>query len=284
MKVWKYCRPARAQPHEKAGESRGLFRKIKRPFSILQCSAGVEGPQRRSHYRLTRSSCPPLTISFYFPDILNAWFKCFKSDTSLEAIWFILLSLKCSTDCLTLDDLFGSPVAKATLFVPGHYSGSVILGVWRTVNVTTQKHLRKNNISCFYKQFFPVPRLVFSLSQILSGINNPARFGGSTLRLVQWDDMSFFLEAARGTDEIWGVKSCRYTEWVRYFCVGNSSRHNFILRGMDWDTEGMKVSAGWVTTRGNMKSKLILYKCPWCYCKWFISYAKERKKVFLSIV
>lgn len=157
----KLCRPARALPHEKAGESRGLFRKIKRPFSILQWSAGVEGPQRRSHYRLTRSSCPPLTISFYFPDILNAWLKCFKSDTSLEAIWFILLSLKCSTDCLTLDDPFGSPVAKATLFVPGHYPGSVIPGVWRTVNVTTQKHLRENSISCFYKQIFPVLSLVF---------------------------------------------------------------------------------------------------------------------------
>lgn len=92
------------------------------------------------------------------------------------------MSLKCSTDCLTLDDLFGSPVAKAILFVPGHYPRSVIPGVLRTVNVTTQKDLRENSISCFYKQFFPVHRLVFFffLSQILSGIHNPARCGAST--------------------------------------------------------------------------------------------------------
>lgn len=145
VKIW----PARTRAATWISRrEQGLFRKIKRPFSIR-----VEGPQRRSHYRLTRSSCPPLTISFYFPDILNAWLKCFKSDTSLEAIWFILLSLKCSTDCLTLDDLFGSPVAKAILFVPGHYPRSVIPGVLRTVNVTTQKDLRENSISCFYKIF-----------------------------------------------------------------------------------------------------------------------------------
>lgn len=235
-------RPASTHATWISRREQGLFRKIKRPFSIQQWSAGVEGPQRRSHYRLTRSSCPPLTISFYFPDILNAWLKCFKSDTSLEAIWFILLSLKCSTDCLTLDDLFGSPVAKATLFVPGHYPRSVIPGIWRTVNVTTQKHLRENSISCFYKQFFPVLRLGFYFSLVDSFWDKqPSEMRRKYLWLLQWDDISF-LGAAIGADEIWGVKRCRYVEWVRYFCVGKGSRHNFILRGMDWDTEEMKVS------------------------------------------